>query len=519
MAHAFPGADHNRHGRPQRAPMTIVRRILVATAFAASSVACASSQPPAEARATSENARAAHVLNRLAYGARPGDIERVAAQGVQRWIDEQLNPRAIPMPAHLEALDSLGTNALTVAELHRLYGPTRENLRRDGPNDPEAIRKVFQRATVVVHDAANARLARALTSPRQLEEVMVEFWFNHFNVYSGRLLARPWVGAYERQAIRPHALGRFRDLLGATARHPAMLAYLDNWRNSAPGVAVGQGSTRSTGLNENYARELMELHTLGVDGGYTQADVTALARVLTGWTIDPSLLYGRAAGEGFVFDPRRHDDGPKVLLGVQVPGHGVAQGEWALDRLASHPSTARHLARKLARWFVADDPPASLVERLAERFVATDGEIREVLTTLFTSAEFWDPAYVGRQFKTPYQYVLSALRAAGIDAIDARAVYGQLAQMGMPVYGCPTPDGFATSESVWLNADAMGRRITFAALLGSGRLPGSHPADAQRVRIAIGPALGPRTAAVASDATNDAARATLLLGSPEFMRR
>jgi uncharacterized protein (DUF1800 family) len=307
-------------------------------------------------------------------------------------------------------------------------------------------------------------------------------------------------------------------LLGATARHPAMLAYLDNWRSAAPGVTVGRGSARSTGLNENYARELMELHTLGVDGGYTQQDVIELARVLTGWTIDPYLLAGRSAGDVFAFDASRHDDGAKTLLGAPVSGRGLAQGEWALDRLAGHPSTARHIATKLARWFVADMPSAGLVDRLAERFIATDGDIRAVLATLFASTEFWDPRLVGKQFKTPYQYVLSSLRAAGVESVDIRPINGHLAQMGMPIYGCPTPDGFASAEAVWLNADAISRRINFAAILGAGRLPGSHAAEADQVRVAMGPMLQARTAE-ASDASAGVTRAVVLLGSPEFMRR
>ncbi len=510
-------------GRPDRWARTAGRPVALRAAFAAAMFAAAMMLTAAPAVATdvsplTEAQRAAHALNRLAYGPRPGDIEQIAAVGVTRWIETQLDPRSIPLPPDLGAFDTRGTNALSIAQLYLTYGPTRANLQRDGPNDPEAIQKVMQRARVVVDDAAHARVARALASPRQLEEMMVEFWFNHFNVYIGRTLVRPWVGAYEREAIRPHVLGRFRDLLGATARHPAMLAYLDNWRSAAPGVRIVRGSVRSTGLNENYARELMELHTLGVDGGYTQRDVIELARVFTGWTIDPSLLAGRSDGDGFVFDARRHDSSPKTLLGEPVPGRGVAQGEWALDRLASHPSTARHIATKLARWFVADTPPPALVELLAARFTATGGDIRAVLAELFASDAFWDSRYVGKQFKTPYQYVLSSLRAADVRSIDARPIYGQLAQMGMPIYGCPTPDGFASVEAVWLNADAISRRVNFATILGTGRLPGAPAAEAARVKVAMGSMLGPHTAEVAG-ASAGTLRAALLLGSPDFMRR
>jgi uncharacterized protein (DUF1800 family) len=492
----------------------MVRTIFIAAALAAVSISAGAS----ETRTLTEVERASHALNRLAYGPRPGDIERVAEIGVERWIATQLDPQSIALPAALEALDTRGTNGMTRAQLYLAYGPTRANLQRDGPNDPEALMKVIQRARAVIDDAASARVTRALASPRQLEEMMAEFWFNHFNIFFGRVLVRPWVGSYERDAIRPHVLGRFRDLLGATARHPAMLAYLDNWRSAAPGVTVGQGAQRSTGLNENYARELMELHTLGVDGGYTQKDVIELARVLTGWTIDPQLLAGRAEGEGFAFIASRHDNGPKVLFGEPVPGSGRAQGEWALDRLAAHPSTARYISTKLARWFVADSPPPALVDKLAARFTSSGGEIKAVLAELFASAEFWDPRHVGRQFKTPYHYVVSSLRATDVTPADLRPVYGQLAQMGMPIYGCPTPDGFATVEAVWLNADAISRRIDFAAIVGAGRLPGVQPAEADRVRSAMGPKLRTQTAETVG-ATAGQMHAMLLLGSPDFMRR
>ncbi len=323
-----------------------------------------------------------------------------------------------------------------------------------------------------MEQAVQARLWRAVESPRQLQEVMVDFWYNHFNVFAAKGLDHLWVGAYEEQAIRPYALGRFRDLLGATAHHPAMLFYLDNWQNTAPNSPGVRG--KQQGLNENYARELMELHTLGVDGGYTQEDVIALARILTGWGL------GRPRGRdinkgGFFFDPKRHDFSDKVFLGQTIHGSGVAEGEEALDILARNPATARHISFELAQYFVADEPPSALVERLRKRFLDTDGDIRAVLDTLFHSPEFWDQKYYGNKFKTPYQYVVSAVRATDMKVVNVRPLYGMLMQLGMPLYGCLTPDGYKNTRDAWLNPDAMTRRIGFATALASGRLPLGQP--------------------------------------------
>ena len=359
---------------------------------------------------------------------------------------------------------------------------------------------------------------------------MVDFWFNHFNVFAGEGLDRVWIGNYEEQAIRPYALGRFRDLLFAVAKHPAMLVYLDNTLNSAPGSPGARGA--AGGLNENFAREVMELHTLGVDGGYTQEDVTTLARVFTGWRVNPPNSQD-FQGVAAVFEGRRHDYGPKVFLGRKLRARGKAEGEEALDILARSPVTAHHIVYELAQYFVADTPPPALVERLATRFLATGGDIREVLKSLFASAEFWNSA--GQKYKTPYEYVISAVRAAGVPVNNVRPLLGWMSRLGMPLYECQTPDGYKNTKEAWLSPDAALQRISFAIVLGRGSLPvGAEPGllpqelprhpgrpdpvDPKRLEEIFGSTLSTTTRAVV-DAAKPGLRASLILGSPDFMRR
>jgi uncharacterized protein (DUF1800 family) len=432
---------------------------------------------------------AVHVLNRLAYGPRPGDIERVRQAGVQAYIEEQLNPPPLPL-ALAQRLDQLATLKMSAGESLARFQEARamgQEMARNGQQGGgrEAVAQMAS-------EAAEARLLRAIESPRQLEEVMVDFWYNHFNVFAGKGQDRALVASYERDAIRPYVFGSFRQMLGATAHHPAMLFYLDNWVSKAGG------------LNENYARELMELHTLGVDGGYTQQDVTELARMLTGWT------YAPRRDAQFVFDPRRHDNGPKTWLGKPVTVRGVAEGEFALDVLAVHPATARHISRKLAQYFVADQPPPALVERMAQSWIASNGDIRSVLRTLFASQEFMDQQYAGAKFKTPYRFVVSASRAAAVPMTDAKPLAGILSRLGMPLYGCQTPDGYKNTEAAWLNPDGLARRISYALALSAG-------ADAAGVQQALGAAVSKRTAALVAD-SNERLRAAMLLGSPDFMQ-
>ena len=602
------------------------RRLLVnalTLAGSAGAVRATFAQPGSNPNAgtpPSTEQRALHVLNRLGFGPRPGDVERVTAMGIDRYIEQQLAPQPIALPAALATeLDALLTLQMRPGELMSEYqiavarlqaqggiqppaqpvaalassmpaaaAPSAANIgdpmgaspyamsdiRANGfvaqapgarpaaqsaqvtaspgnaNSDPRATRRQVVREVAV--DSIRARLLRAIDSPRQLEEVMVDFWFNHFNVFIGKALDRVLVGHYEQHAIRPHAMGRFRDLLGATARHPAMLYYLDNVVSVAPGfqpprrAAANNGAPPPpgpTGLNENYARELMELHTLGVDGGYSQSDVTELARIFTGWVFDRRSQNA----DVFQFAERRHDWSVKQWLGYRVEASGLAEGEWALDVLAAHPATARHIAGKLAQHFVADAPPRSLVDRLASTFTQSGGDIRQALRVLFDSPEFWSPASRSAKFKTPYQYVVSSVRAAGISMpANVLPIAGTLSQLGMPLFGCQTPDGYKNTEAAWLNAEAMTRRIAFATALAAGRIalnqqppaPGTAPVtpaqvnraalnearpvvmppvDWQALLATIGPGIGGRTRQVV-EASEPSMRAALLLGSPEFMR-
>jgi uncharacterized protein (DUF1800 family) len=349
-------------------------------------------------------------------------------------------------------------------------------------------------------------------SDRQLEEVLVDFWFNHFNVFVGKGQVRQYLTEYERDSIRPYVLGNFRDMLGATAHSPAMLFYLDNFQSVAPAgapVLAGgqprgfdqrrvnvsgrpanvrvntqlkrppqQAQRQQRGLNENYARELMELHTLGVDGGYTQADVVALARILTGWSIDRPQDGGR-----FIFHPQQHDAGDKVLLGTKFPaGKGEDEGERALDLLARHPSTAHHIAFQLAQRFVADEPPAALVDRAAKKFLDTKGDLREVTRLIITSPEFFGEAAYRAKVKTPLEFVVSAARAVNANVVNAQPIVQALrADLGMPLYGCQPPTGYSMTADAWVNTGALINRMNFAVqLVNGGQM---QRADAGRGRL------------------------------------
>lgn len=491
---------------------------------------------------TDSDRRVVLVLNRLAFGPTLDDFRYVKTVGVERYIAEQLDPTAISEPIELRfRLAQLGTLGLDAVELRQLFGPLRPVA---GVKPTAAAEKAQrERARAVVREAAEARILRAVLSRRQLQQVMVDFWFNHFNVFAEKSLDRVWIGNYEEQAILPHVLGRFRDLLSAVAKHPAMLVYLDNTLNTAPGSPGARGG--ASGFNENFAREVMELHTIGVDGGYTQEDVTTLARIFTGWSVNPPNS-GKFPEAAAVFDGARHDYGAKVFLGQALRARGKAEGEEALDILARSPATARHIAFELAQYFVADAPPPALVDRLAARFLATGGDIREVLRTLFASTEFWDSA--GQKYKTPYELVISAVRAAGVPVNNIRPLLGWMSGLGMPLYECQTPDGYKNTQEAWLSPDATIRRIGFAASLGRGYLPVGvaplsagdasagvasvvaesaggarrrqppQPVDPARLEEIFASILtSPTRAAV--DAAAPGLRAALLLGSPDFMRR
>lgn len=477
-----------------------------------------------------------HVLNRLSWGARPGDRAKIERSGIDNYIQAQLNPIDISEPIALtNRLEALPTLKLSELQLFEQYAAPKDT-------SEEARRIVDRGRAQIYQEAVQARLLRAIDSPRHLQEVMVDFWFNHFNVFEGKDLTRIWTGAYERSAIRPHVLGKFQDLLKATAQHPAMLFYLDNWRNTDPSRDRAKGPFK--GLNENYARELMELHTLGVNGGYSQADVESLARILTGWSVvrsqEPSRSSngssnGSSSGSpsgsssGFVFSRDRHDASNKTLLGTAIAGGGLEEGEAALDLLAQHPATARHISYKLAQHFVADSPPAALVSRLAETFLTTQGDIAAVLSALFESDEFWQLDYYQRKFKTPLQYLLSLSRASDLTLPSAehlKRLSGLLTQLGMPLYRCRTPDGYAQVEAVWLNPDAMMRRVSFAIATlnnsgndsGNGNGSGKNQLTPESLLQTLGQPFSPESLAVINSAPVHL-RSALILGSPEMMYR
>jgi uncharacterized protein (DUF1800 family) len=402
---------------------------------------------------------------------------------------------------------------------------------------------------VVSGDLKEGKVFRALYSNRQLEEVLVDFWFNHFNVFEGKNVqiqpqgvVRMLLASYERDAIRPHVLGKFKDLLLATARHPAMLYYLDNWESLSPDAletlrvgpfAAGPGvaqiyARQARGLNENYGREVMELHTLGVDGGYTQADVIAVARCFTGWTISQP-----AKKPEFVFASFMHDTGEKVVLGRTIAaGGGEQDGLQAIDILARHPSTAKFISRKLAERFVSDDPPQSLVDRMAQTFTKTDGDLRAVLQTMFASPEFFSEGAWDAKVKSPFEMVVSAVRALGGEAADTFTLAQKIADLGEPLYDKLDPTGYPETGEAWLNTANLLGRVNFATALASGQIPGVkvdsawlEGKDAAAIaREVLGRPASDQTAealAKGLEGKEPTARmvASLVVSSPDFQRR
>ncbi|HLJ29266.1 MAG TPA: DUF1800 family protein [Candidatus Angelobacter sp.] len=360
------------------------------------------------------------------------------------------------------------------------------------PEQRETIEAIVAPQLVVGGELTQAKLLRAIYTERQLDEVMTDFWFNHFNVFIGKGPDRYMITAYERDVIRPHALGKFKDLLVATAKSPAMLFYLDNWQSVGPDSDLAKygpqrrpaymrrnprvmalppanpaAKNRPSGLNENYAREIMELHTLGVDGGYTQKDVTELAKVLTGWSIEQPQR-----GGDFRFNERAHEPGSKYVLGHKISEHGENEGLEMLDILAHHPSTAKFVCKKLAMRFVSDQPPQSLIDRMADTFMKKDGDIREILRTMFQAPEFWAADAYRAKVKTPLEFVASAVRASGVEVNNALPLVQALNRMGMQLYGMQPPTGYSMKAETWVNSSALVNRMNFALQLGSGRLPG-----------------------------------------------
>ena len=502
-----------------------------------------------------DDAAIVHALARLAFGARPGDVESVKVMGLGTWIERQLEPRRLDDRAAEQALAALPTLTMSIAQLQKQYP---RPLPREKSADPQmAPRALDERPSPeklpirIVAEMQSARLVRAIESERQLEEVMVDFWFNHFNVHAAKGEVKWYVTAYERDVIRPNALGRFGDLLRGTATHPAMLFYLDNWLSTRPDFTRRFGPDRGkrAGLNENYARELMELHTLGVDGGYTQNDVTEVARAFTGWTIDRPRDAAR-----FVFRPPMHDRGEKTILGMRLPaGGGQDDGERVLSLLLHHPATARFIATKLVRRFVADEPPPALMERVAATFRATEGDVKAMLRTIVASPEFWAPDARQAKIKKPFEYVASAVRAVG-GHVDARAGFllaRSAAEMGEGLYGAQPPTGYPDRADAWVNAGALLARMNFALALTQRRLPGvtldlsplaidraAPDAALERLLVALlhGDASAQTRAVLTAQLANPEIRrqtpddrgpaetdveklAALVIGSPEFQRR
>ncbi len=564
--------------------------VVLAASLATARRPAHSPQPSSSSRAApmklTEEQRAIHALNRLTFGPRPGDLQKVMAMDVDDWIEQQLHPDEINNNALDAKLGQFRTLRMQIRDLVQMFPnnnlvkaaadgktplPTdpmkraiyevqinmledrqkQDQLARDG-NAPDADtkaridkqnrdgvaakaddilslakekrmevilalvpeqrrlfvtyiqgaqrdrlltdfssdqREVFLAmstpAGVVTSELQQAKLLRAVYSERQLQEVMTDFWFNHFNIYLYKDADQYLITAYERDVIRPHALGKFKDLLVATAQSPAMLFYLDNWLslgpNSPAALAANKGKPGQAGfgLNENYGRELMELHTLSVNGSYSQHDVTELARVLTGWTIQPV-----EQGAAFQFDPKKHEPGDKVILGQTISENGMNEGMEVLDMLAHHSNTAKFIARKLAMRFVADNPPPTLVDRMAQKFLATDGDIREVLRTMFKSPEFWSPKVYRAKAKTPFEFIVSSLRATGTDVNNPGPLLGVLNKMGMPLYQIVPPTGYSMVESTWMSSEALLDRVNYALALSNGQIGGTN-FDAGRL-LALG---------------------------------
>ena len=472
-------------------------------------------------------------LNRTTWGATPETQRELQRLGQRAWLAQQLHPVDTDLPpAAREVIERMTLSQLPLPTLvAQLEQHRREADALADDEAKKAARQAYQQAlNRLAREAAASHLLRALHSPAQVQEQMTWFWLNHFSVHQGKHNLRALVGDYEDSALRPHALGRFADLLQAAALHPAMLRYLDNEQNAAGRV------------NENLARELMELHTLGVDGGYSQQDVQELARVLTGVGVNLSGTAPRLRPElerlyvrqGLMeFHPQRHDRGPKQLLGRPLSGQGLAEVREALDRLARHPATARHLSRKLAVFWLADEPPQDLVDRMVRRWQATDGDIAQVLAVLLGAPEFAQ-APPGK-FKDPMRYVLSALRLAQGDAVavNMAPVMTWLQRLGEPLYGRATPDGYPMVASAWDSAGQMQARFEVARALavGSAALyraeeagtrppPVAPPPLAHALeQLAAWPTLGPATRSALSQAGSVAEWNTFFLASPEMMSR
>jgi uncharacterized protein (DUF1800 family) len=490
-----PTASSSRLSRA----MWAVVMLALATSLMLGGMLPAVADTQVSAAAPTEKRQIIHLLNRIGYGPRPGDIERVMRMGLDKYIDQQLHPESIDDAATEARITSLDSLRMTTAEIAEKYPEPRlvaqelglrlpaEAKQEASPpaDDPDARQQREMRQQLRAYYAEQGlklpyrllqelqaqKLIRAVSSERQLLEVMTDFWFNHFNVFWGKGATRWLTTDFEMHAIRPHALGTFKDLLLATAKSPAMLFYLDNFLSSSPDAKRPDraGQNRPPGINENYARELMELHTMGVDGGYTQQDVQEVARCFTGWTIEQPRR-----GARFVFRDWMHDNGEKVVLGHKIPADGgINDGEMVIDILAQHPSTARFISTKLVRRFVSDNPPPALVDRVATVYTKTAGDIRKMLQTIFTSAEFHAPEAYRAKIKSPFELAASALRALDGHTDGSPRLAQFVAKMGQPLYQYQPPTGFPDRAEQWVNTGALLERLNFGLALSTNHISGT----------------------------------------------
>jgi uncharacterized protein (DUF1800 family) len=460
-----------------------------------------------------ERQAAAHLISRFTYGATPGQVDEVVKIGLEKWFRQQLDG-AFPddsLQKMLEPYDALKLNNVQIAETFPRNGQLVRMAVRDGFIDKDSVKtdkkayrellrtymqeKGYKPEQELFRQLYCQKILRAAYTENQLREVMTDFWFNHFNVSITKNDCAGFIPVYERDVIRRGSLGKFGDLLQATAHSPAMLYYLDNFSSSGPMDEARKGAgkpRKAQGLNENYARELMELHTLGVDGGYTQQDVTQAARVLTGWTVYPMGEYGKAAGQrldrigddklerkgfvhegDFLFAANRHDKGEKVVLGKHFgPDGGYEEGMQLLDLLAHHASTARFISRKIAVRFVSDDPPSTLIEKMAKTFLGKDGDIREVLTTMVSAPEFWSVAAIREKTKSPFELAIGAVRSLRAKIDQPFQLYNWVTRMGEKMYFYQAPTGFPDKGKYWINTGSLLNRMNFGLALATGRIPG-----------------------------------------------
>ena len=492
-----------------------------------------------------------HALNRLAHGARPGEVDSVARAGVMRWIEQQLDPDRIPdrvLAERERGFKILDYDRADLAGRYRDAARERQRLQREAAQTGDSTRMRAARPMREFRELAGELqqlvIVRATLSERQLREVMVDFWTNHFNVFAGKGADRFLLPSHVEETIRPRAIGRFEDLLIATAESPAMLFYLDNARSVAPGSSPPGMPRRGAappdrmprGINENYARELLELHTMGVDGGYTQHDVIEVARIFTGWSIERP-----ERGAGFVFRDWAHDYGEKRALGVTFRGEGQDEGIKLLKLLANNHATMHHVSAKLCARFVADEPPDGCVDAAVAAWQKTRGDIRAILRAIFTSPDFWSPQALRSKVKTPFEFVVSAVRATGADPADSPGLAQVVARLGQPLYLQPAPTGYAENEAHWVNSGALLARMNAAVALAAGRLPGvtanlddvipttrddNRLVDLVNDRV-LGGAMSAHTKSVILEQLNDIAdprqaRALavgLALGGPDFQKQ